>query len=91
MTFIYLIHLFEIIYLNNFSKLLSFVYVNLKLSILSNHTKHFKKLAPYYILSLFTIIKSSYLIGQSTYLEKDDFSLRKKWFPTKKSGLLDLY
>ncbi len=40
----YLFHLSEIICLNIFSEFLSFVHVTSKLSILSNHIEHPKKL-----------------------------------------------
>ncbi len=50
MTFTYLLHLSEIICLNTFSKLLSFVHVTSKLNILSNYAKHPKKLVLCYTL-----------------------------------------
>ncbi len=63
MTSTYDFHLFlfsEIICLNTFLEFLNFVYMTFKLSILSNHTKHSKKLAPYFTLPPFTILKSLY-------------------------------
>ncbi len=63
-------YLSEIICLNILLEFLSFVYMTSKLNILSNHTKHPKRLAPCYTLSLFTILKSLYPIGQSACLEK---------------------
>ena len=77
MTSTYLFYFSKIIYLNIFPKLLSFVYVTSKLNILFNYTKHLQKLALYYILPLFTILKSLYLICQPTYLE-NNFNLKKK-------------
>ncbi len=55
MTFSYLFHFSELIYLNIFSKFLSFVYVISKLSILSNHVEHPKRLASYYTLPSFLL------------------------------------
>ena len=59
MTFIYNFHLsnfiFEIIYLITFSEFLSIIYIIFKLSILSNHAKHPKKLVLCYTL-LFSIL-----------------------------------
>ena len=70
LTFIYLILPTEIICLNIFSKFLSFVYVTFKLTILSNHAEHSKRLAPYYTLPPFIILKSLYLTGQPARLER---------------------
>ncbi len=50
---------------------------DLQAKYLSNHAKHPKKLVPYYVPSLFTILKSSYPTNQPARLE-DDFSSRKK-------------
>ena len=80
--------IFEIICLIIFPKFLSFVYITSKLSILFNHAKYFIKLASYYILSLFTILKSLYPTDQPACLKEDDFSFaRKRLSCTKKSGL----
>ena len=70
MTSIYLFYPSKIICLNIFLEFLSFVHMTFKLSILSNHIKHFKGLIPCYILLLFTILKSSHLTGQPAYLKK---------------------
>ncbi len=73
----------EIIYWNTFPKFLSFVYMTYKLSILSNHVKHPKELAPCYMLSLFIILKSLYLISQPACLKKMT-SVREKLVKTLK-------
>ena len=86
MTSIYLFHFFEIIYLNTFLEFLNFVYMTSKLSILSNHTEYPKKLAPYYILPFFIILKSLYLISQPACLKKLLY-LRKRFSLIKKLGL----
>ena len=77
----------KVICLNTFSKCVSFIHMISKLSILSNLTKYFKKLAPCYtMLPLFTIVKSLYLISQPAHLKKDNYSSRKKLFCIKKLG-----
>ena len=88
MTFIYDFYLpnfiSEIIYLITFLEFLSFVYINFKLSISSNDTKHSKGLKLYYTLPFFTILKSPYSTGQLTCLKKDKFSFTKKNFLIQK-------
>ena len=82
MTFIYNFYLFnftsKIVCLIIFPEFLSFIYVISKLSILSNHAEHSKRLIPYYVLPLFIILKSPYPIGQPVYLKEDDFSFARK-------------
>ena len=81
---------FEIIYLITFLKFFNFVYIIFKLNILSNYAKHLKKLAPCYILPLFTILKFLYPIDQLVCL-KNDFSLRKKLSYIKKLDFQGFY
>ena len=64
----YLFDLFEIIYLNAFSKFLNFVHLTFKLNILSNYAKHLKKLVSCYTLSFFT----------KMYLQKNKNGLKNK-------------
>ena len=49
----------------------------LVLSILCNYAEYSKKLMLYYILLLFTILKSLNQMGQPTHLE-DEFNLKKR-------------
>ncbi len=58
------------IYLILLSRIPQLFSYDLKLIILSNHAKHPKKLVPYYVLPLFTILKSPYSISQLARLEK---------------------
>lgn len=89
MTFTYLI-LPEIICLIIFAEFPSFVYVS-KLSILSIHAEYLKGLLLCYVLSFFLILKSLYTIGQLTYLEEDNFSLRESLLFMKKLGRQGIY
>ncbi len=72
--FYLLIFTSKIIQLNTFLEFFSCSHVTSKSSILSNHAKHPKGLVLLYALSLFTILKSLYPIGQPACLEKDNFS-----------------
>ena len=96
MTFIHDFHLHDFISKINclitFLEFFSFVHITSKLNISSNYTEYLKKLVPYYILLLFTILKSLYPISQPICLKKDDFSFaKKKLSHTKKLGLQSFY
>lgn len=67
MTLFYLNSLLRIIQLYIFPKFFSFIYVTFKISILSNHTEHFKNNA-YYILSFFILVVLTKLL---IYKKKD--------------------
>ena len=85
MTFTYLI-LLKAICLNIFPEYLNFIHITFKQSISSNHIKHFKRLMLCYVLLLFIILKSSYLMGQPPCL-KNDFSSKKRLFCMKRLNL----
>lgn len=60
----------KIIWLYICLEFFNFVYITLELNILFNNAEHPKELVPYYMLPLFTILKSPYPISQLDYLEK---------------------
>ena len=77
MISIYLFYLLEIICLNTFLEFFSFVYVTSKLSILSNYTKHPKRLTLYYMLYFFykyqrDILLSRFFVYFENYLLRVD-------------------
>ncbi len=81
----------KIICLITFLEFFSFVYMTSKLNILSNYTKHPKRLVLYYILFLFIILKSLYPTGQLAYLKESNFSFVRKKSSHTKLGLQSFY
>ncbi len=84
----------KIICFNTFLEFLSFVHVTSKLSILSNHAEHPKRLAPYYTPSPFYNSKISIPNGSASLFgrkwlqfEEEVISHKKNWVSEAPTGL----